>query len=116
MHELSIALSILDAVEEQSRQRGGVRITAVHLKIGPLSGVVPQALVRGAFEMAREETDFPDCQMQIEETPVLIRCPKCLTERAVESIQNMSCVVCGTATSDVVSGRELEVCAMEISE
>jgi hydrogenase nickel incorporation protein HypA/HybF len=115
MHELSIALSLLDAVEEQSRQRGGARITAVHLKIGPLSGVVPQAL-RSAFEMAREESDFPDCQVQIEETPVLIRCPKCLTERGVASIQNISCVVCGTATSDVIAGRELEVCAMEIIE
>lgn len=115
MHELSIALSVLDAVEEQSRQRGGAHITAVHLKIGPLSGVVPRAL-QSAFELAREETDFADCQVRIEETPVLIRCPTCLTERAVESIQKMSCVVCGTATSDIVAGRELEVCAMEISE
>jgi|ERR1700722_19419931 len=115
MHELSIALSILDAVEEQSRQRGGARITAVHLKVGPLSGVVPEALV-SAFEMAREESDFGECRLEIDQTPVIIRCPGCQADRPVESIQQMSCSVCGTATADVVSGRELEVCAMEICE
>jgi hydrogenase nickel incorporation protein HypA/HybF len=115
MHELSIAMSVLDAVEEQSQQRGGARITAVHLKVGPLSGVLPAALL-SAFELAREGTGFDDCRLQIEETRVLINCPKCLTERPVESIQHMSCVTCGTATADVAGGRELEVCAMEIIE
>jgi hydrogenase nickel incorporation protein HypA/HybF len=115
MHELSIAMSVLDALEEQSQQRGGARITAVHLKVGPLSGVMPDALL-SAFELAREQTDFADCSLMIEQTPVIIRCPTCLADRPVESIQQMSCAVCGTATADVASGRELEVCAMEICE
>jgi hydrogenase nickel incorporation protein HypA/HybF len=115
MHELSIAMGVLDALEEESQRRNGARITAVHLKIGPLSGVVPQAL-QGAFELAREGTDFAECRLVIEEVPVIIRCPQCRAERPVESIQQMSCAVCGTATADVTSGRELEVRAMEICE
>jgi hydrogenase nickel incorporation protein HypA/HybF len=115
MHELSIAMSVLEAVEEQSEQRGGARITAVFLKVGPLSGVIPEALI-SAFEMAREETNFKDCRLTIEEMPVIIRCPTCRADRKVDSIQNMSCSVCGTASSDVAGGRELEVCAMEIVE
>src|SRR5271170_2291155 len=112
---MSIAISVLEAVEEQSRQRDGARITAVYLKIGPLSGVLPEALLN-AFELAREGTDFADCRLMIDQTPVMIRCPKCLSDQPVESIQQMSCSVCGTATSDVAGGRELEVCAMEICE
>jgi hydrogenase nickel incorporation protein HypA/HybF len=115
MHELSIAMSVLEAMEEQSLQRGGARITAVYLKIGPLSGVEPEAL-RSAFELAREATEFADCRMEIEEIPVLIHCPKCLMDRPVESIQLMACAVCGTSSADVASGRELEVSAMEICE
>jgi hydrogenase nickel incorporation protein HypA/HybF len=115
MHELSIAMSILEAVEEQSDQRGGARIAAVHLKVGPLSGVVPAALIN-AFELAREATKFADCRLMIEEMPVIIRCPKCATDQTVESIQNMSCPICGTASADIAGGRELEVCAMEIYE
>jgi hydrogenase nickel incorporation protein HypA/HybF len=115
MHEMSIALSLLEAVEEQSELRGGARVGAVHLRVGGLSGVMPEALL-GAFEMAREGTGFEDCQLMIEEMPVTVHCPTCQAERAVESIQQIQCKVCGTATSDVASGRELEVCAMEICQ
>ena len=52
MHELSIALSLLDLVEEEAERRG-VRVAAVHVRLGPLSGVVRDALV-SAFELARE--------------------------------------------------------------
>jgi hydrogenase nickel incorporation protein HypA/HybF len=115
MHELSIAMSILDAVAEQSQQRGGARITAVHVKVGPLSGVVADAL-QGAFDMARLETNFADCNLVIEQTPVLVHCPRCDADHEVKSIQKLACSVCGTLTAHVVGGRELEVCAMEIIE
>ena len=45
MHELSIAMSILDVAREESEQRGGVRVEVIHLKIGALSGVVKDALL-----------------------------------------------------------------------
>jgi len=115
MHELSIALSLLETAEEQSRQRGGVRISAIHLRVGPLSGVMADALA-GAFEMATERSEFAGCRLVITETPLVINCPTCKAEREVESIQKMCCNVCGTATADVASGRELEVFAMEIDE
>ncbi|HEY4328370.1 MAG TPA: hydrogenase maturation nickel metallochaperone HypA [Phycisphaerae bacterium] len=113
MHELSIAMSLLEAAEEQSRSREGARIAAIHLKIGPLSGVVPKALV-GAFELAREGTEFQNCSLMIQEIPVTIHCPKCRSRQTVASIQQMACPLCGTLTSDIITGRELEVCAMEI--
>ncbi len=54
MHELSIALSILDIAEEEAGDRVG-RVAAVHLKLGPLSGVVKEALL-SAYDLAREGT------------------------------------------------------------
>jgi hydrogenase nickel incorporation protein HypA/HybF len=113
MHELSIALSILDAIEEQSALHGGAIVASVRLRVGPLSGVLPQAL-QSAFELAREGTDFAACQLLIEETPVAIRCPTCNKNRPVRSIQDMACAVCGAASADIVGGRELEIRAMEI--
>lgn len=115
MHELSIALSVLDLAADQARSLRGARITAIRLRVGPLSGVMPRALL-GAFELARVGTDFADCRLIIDQTPAIIRCPNCRADRAVESIQNMACAICGTASADVVGGRELEVCAMEIQE
>ena len=53
MHELSIALGIVDIAEEESDRRGGVAVLSVHIKLGPLSGVVKEALT-SAYELARE--------------------------------------------------------------
>ena len=55
MHELSIAMSIVEMAEEEAEQRGGVQVSAVHLKLGALSGVVKEALL-SSYEMACEGT------------------------------------------------------------
>jgi len=115
MHELSIAMSVLEIVEEEAERQGGAKVLAVHLRIGPLSGVVKEALT-SAFELARENTPWADCKLVIEEVPVVAFCPVCQTERTVSSIQHICCPVCDTPMPNITAGRELEVAAMEISE
>lgn len=73
MHELSIAMSIVEMAEEEAANHG-VRITAVHLKLGPLSGVVRDALL-SAYEMAREGTALEGSRLVIEEVPIMVLCP-----------------------------------------
>ncbi|HWG47162.1 MAG TPA: hydrogenase maturation nickel metallochaperone HypA [Gemmataceae bacterium] len=112
MHELSIALSILDLVEEEAeRQRG--RVAAVHLKLGRLSGVVKDALV-SAYDMAREGTSLAQTELVIEEVPLLAHCSVCAADHPLVSIQDLRCPVCGNPTPDILSGRELEVYAIEV--
>jgi Zn finger protein HypA/HybF involved in hydrogenase expression len=43
MHELSIAMSMVETAREEAERRG-VQVTAVHLRLGALSGVVKDAL------------------------------------------------------------------------
>src|SRR3954468_4132986 len=113
MHELSIAMAVVDMAAEEAGRRGGGRVAAVHLKFGPLSGVVPAAL-RSAFELAREqEPPLAAADLVIEEVPVAAFCPACAAERAVP-FPELRCPACGTPTPDVVRGRELEVVALEI--
>ena len=112
MHELSIALGIVDVAAEEAGRRGG-RVAVVHLKLGRLSGVVPDAL-RSAFELAREqEPAVAAAELAIEEVAVTARCPTCAADRAVP-FPELRCPACGTPTPDVVRGRELEVVALEI--
>ena len=115
MHELSIALSVLDVAEEEADRRGGARIAAIHLKLGPLSGVVKEALL-SAYDLARESTSLAACNLLIDEIPILAYCKYCRTERSVESMQMLCCAVCGTPTPDILTGRELEISAMEICQ
>src|SRR4051794_27936898 len=107
MHELSIALSLLDMAGEEAERRGG-RVVAVYLKLGPLAGVVKDAL-KSSYDLAREGTDLAATELVIEEVPVLAWCPACAAERAPASFPLLCCPVCGGPTPDVVCGRELEV-------
>lgn len=115
MHELSVALTLLDLVEEEAQQRGNVQVEAIHLKLGPLSGVVKEALL-SAFELAAERTPFAKCSLMIEEVPISIFCSQCNAERAVRSIHDLYCVDCGAPGFELVHGRELQVSALELSQ
>ncbi len=112
MHELSIALAILDTIADEAARQGGVRVAAVHLRLGPLAGVIPDAL-RSAFELARAGSAHPTCELRIEHVPLVTYCPACAAERTPE-FPHLCCPVCGGPTPRVVSGRELEVVALEV--
>ena len=106
-------MSILDVVTEEVQKQGDVRVLEIHVKLGPLSGVVKEALLV-AYELARESTPFEEARLVIEEIPIQVLCPVCRTTRSVVSLQELCCAECGTPSPDVVSGRELDVVAMEI--
>lgn len=112
MHELSIALSILDVAEEEGRNRGG-RVAAVHVKLGRLSGVVKEALA-SAFELAREGTALAQAELVIEEVPLIVHCSTCTVDQTLDAPYPLRCPACGALTNEIVSGRELEVHALEI--
>jgi hydrogenase nickel incorporation protein HypA/HybF len=115
MHELSIAMSIVELAQEESERRGGAQITAVHLKLGALSGVVKEALL-SSYEMACEDTPLQGSQLVIEEVPVVVFCSRCQAQHPPHSIQLFCCTKCGTPTSEIVQGKELEVVALEIEQ
>ena len=55
MHELSIALSIIEIAEEELARHGGERVRAIHVQVGPLAGVAKEALLF-SFGLACEGT------------------------------------------------------------
>ena len=115
MHELSIALSMIEMATEEAERHGGAKVTALHIRLGPLSGVVKDALLF-SYEVASNGTILEGSQLVIEDVPVAIYCSECQAEQRLESIQRFCCPVCGTLSSEVVRGRELEFVAMEIEE
>ena len=113
MHELSIALSILEVAAEEIERQGGGKATAVHLRLGPLSGVIKEAL-QSAYDLAKESSPLSSAELIIEDVPLVAYCPNCSAERTVESVQELCCPVCGAPTPEIIRGRELEVHALEI--
>ena len=113
MHELSLALNILDLAAEEAERQGGGQVVAVHLRLGPLCGVVKEALA-SAYELACEVSAGRPSRLVIEEVPVVVHCPTCDASRTLASAQLLCCPDCGTPTPEILSGRELEVIALEV--
>lgn len=114
MHELSIAMSIVDAALEEG-QRRGVAVSAVHLRLGALSGVVKDAL-QFSWEVATQDTALAGSNLIVEDVPVVIYCAQCKAERELASVQSFACPECGTPTMDIRHGKELEVFALEVED
>jgi hydrogenase nickel incorporation protein HypA/HybF len=112
MHELSVALSLVEAVQEEAEKHPG-EVSAIHLRLGPLSGVVKEALV-SAFGLATEGTPLAHSSLVVEDVPVVVYCAVCKQKRPVDSVQWFCCAVCQTPATEVVQGRELEIVALEM--
>jgi hydrogenase nickel incorporation protein HypA/HybF len=115
MHELSIAMSMIEIAGEEAARLGSGAVVSVHLKLGPLSGVVKDALLF-SYEVAASGTLLEGSRLIIEEVPVMVFCQSCSQQREIETIQHLCCPVCGELTPDVIQGRELQIVAMEIED
>lgn len=127
MHELSLALALVETLEERLRDRSGARVTAVHLRIGPLAGVVESAL-RAAFEVAAAGTLADGAHLAIERTSIVVRCRACGQERRIDGPSTdesngfvahlihlpSTCASCGSGAPAVIGGDELELVAVEV--
>lgn len=109
MHELAITQSVVEMISE----RIGDKITGVRLEIGPLSGVVPDA-VRFCFDLACTGTRLEGAWLDIVEPPGVACCRSCGTE--FEPDRMILLCPCGSADVSVLSGRELRVKAVEVAK
>src|SRR5947207_2444305 len=107
MHELSIDMGIVEAATEEAQHRG-VKVSAVHIRLGALYGVVNDALLF-SYEMACQDTPLHGSQLIVEDVPVIVYCARCQKERTLDSVQLFQCPECGTPTMDIRQGKELEV-------
>lgn len=114
MHELSIALHIVEAATKEASLHGG-QVQVVHLNLGVLSGVVKDALL-SAWPFARANSPLEGAELALQEVAATAYCPTCQSEQEIESLQRFFCSRCGSPAGDVLRGRELEITALEMSE
>ncbi len=113
MHELSIAMSILDAVEDEAVRHNYDSVHAIYVRIGALSGVVPDALL-SAYELAAENTRFARTRLVIENVPTKVFCPFCEGPRLVGSPYELRCPDCQAVTPEILAGLELDISRLEV--
>ena len=113
MHELSIAQSIYEAVEEKALECQATGVKGVHLQIGEASGIQTESL-SFCFEMLTSlDPTLAGAQLWIEQVPHLAWCRPCAQEFRVASFITQ-CPLCQQWDTEVVSGTELQIIDMEI--
>jgi len=112
VHELSLVASVFDILEEKAREHGAARVTKVVLKVGVMSGVVPD-LLEPAFDSYKKGTLAEEARLEIVIVPVKLRCPDCGGETAREDT-DFSCAACGSRRVEIVAGRDLTVETIEL--
>jgi hydrogenase nickel incorporation protein HypA/HybF len=115
MHELSIAVSMVERILEESESRGCLQVEVVHLRLGVLAGVDKDALLF-SYDIACEGTRLAGSRLLIESIPILIHCDTCQKERTPPSVYDLACPQCHSPSQTVLNGRELEVTALEVAE
>jgi hydrogenase nickel incorporation protein HypA/HybF len=113
LHELSIAMEVIDIVRKEAATHGASSVTKVCLLIGDLSGVETDSLAFCFDAVKNEHSLTSGAELVIEKVPVRVRCEKCDDEFRASG-QLVTCPSCGGYDTKLVAGTELEVKDLEV--
>src|SRR6056297_2120452 len=106
MHELSIAMNIVDICEENVKGQEFDKVSMIELDIGDISGVVIEAL-ETAMKQAVKSTVFENALIKINQIPAAGKCRQCENEVKMNDYF-AQCDKCGSFDLEVISGDELK--------
>lgn len=116
MHELSIATALAESLIEYA-EKHQVKVSCAHIKVGPLSGIDPEAL-QFAWEPAVEnfaDCGLKNCRLVIKNALIRHRCRECGSEFEFESWQ-IECPECKKETLRRESGSEFVLESIEVED
>ena len=112
MHEVSIMEEAVRMAVEAARTSDARRILVLRLRVGALSGVVPEAL-RFAFDVVCRDTMAEGASLELETVPAACWCPDCRVEFECADLLS-ECPRCHQPSGQLRRGRELEIASVEI--
>lgn len=113
MHEVSLMQDTIILATSQARQAGAHRIHRLVLRVGTLSGAVPETL-EFVFDLVAKGTMAEGATLEIERVPIRCYCSTCGREFAPPDFV-CECPDCGQPSTDIRGGRELQLTSLEVS-
>ncbi len=112
MHEVGLMQRTLEIALEHASQHRARSICRVTLRVGALSGVVPEAL-SFAFDVLTRGTIAEGAKLEMESVPVTCFCAACEQEFAPPDLF-YECPRCHQLSTQVRRGQELELAYLEV--
>ncbi|MDO8294719.1 MAG: hydrogenase maturation nickel metallochaperone HypA [Gallionella sp.] len=112
MHEMSLAESMLQIIEDAAQKQGFTRVRTVWLEIGQLACVEQESL-RFGFDVVTRGSIAEQARLEIIETAGRGQCVKCSLEIQIATLYE-ACPSCGSYEIRVTGGDEMRVKELEV--
>ncbi len=112
MHELSIAMSIIDIATSYAKKAKAKKVTSVEIEIGTLSGIVFDSL-KFALEMASRNTILEKTDFELISIQARAECKTCGTTFDMENFF-VACPACNSYGNKITQGKEMKVKALNV--
>jgi hydrogenase nickel incorporation protein HypA/HybF len=113
MHELSIAVEIIEIVEKSARKSGAENVDTIELEIGELSGIEIEAL-KMALDISVKNTIADGAEINIHTVKAEAHCIDCGKDSAVDDLFSV-CPTCGSFRMDIIKGKEMKIKSITVN-
>ena len=113
MHELSLAMALVEQVEEAATKALATKVLQINLSLGEWSGVDRDSF-EFCFPLAAQNSIMEGAKLAIEMVPLTVKCNNCLAETKPTEVL-VACGQCGSAAVTVIKGREFTVSSLEVT-
>ena len=107
MHELSIAMSIVDIASDYAARDHAKRVSEIEIEVGNMAGVVIDAL-DFAMEAAVKSTICEGAKWKFIEVAAMVTCPDKNKSYEISDLYS-PCPHCGKYGHELIQGKELRV-------
>lgn len=115
MHEMSIAIEIIQSIMEVAPQFDHKKVKTVYLKVGKMSNIVVDSL-KFCYDTIKSEYNLlAASELAVEEVPVIGKCRTCGKIFEVENLM-FTCPQCSGIDVELEHGQELEISELEVEE
>jgi hydrogenase nickel incorporation protein HypA/HybF len=111
MHEMSIALNIVEIAEKEAKKAAVDEFAAIELEIGTLAGIEYSAL-EFVWESAVKDSVLEKAKKSITKIQAIACCRQCNTEYNIEFVHD-PCPKCESFEKEIIRGKELRVKSLE---
>jgi hydrogenase nickel incorporation protein HypA/HybF len=114
LHEVSIALGMIEELIKIAHKNDAKKVTNVKLKIGKRSGIVTDSLIFAFDAVKLEHPVLSSSTISIEEIPLTYECNKCKKAFQTDNFSFPSCPFCKSYSMKLLSGEEQHIENVEL--
>jgi hydrogenase nickel incorporation protein HypA/HybF len=107
MHELSVALNIVDYLNEYVRENKISSVLEIEMEIGSLAGVDLENF-KFMLPFATKGSLFEKAEYKINEVKAMAKCQNCSMVYEINELYDM-CPSCHSFVKEIVQGKELRI-------